>query len=132
MTYSIDTSSLIDWYRYYPKDVFVGTWEKFTEACDNSVLVAHEYVLEELERKEDGLPEWVKDRNGFVVPFDSEIQNTATNIITKYHLHETSHASKTVADPFVIALAIRHSLKVITEEKPGSIENPKIPFICKG
>ena len=131
MKYSIDTSSLIDWYHYYPKDVFEGVWKKFTEACDNSVLVAHEFVLDELKRKEDGLPEWVKDRSGFVVPFDAEIQNTATRIITKYHLHEASHPSKIVADPFVIALAIRQNLKVVTEEKPGSKENPKIPFICK-
>ncbi|MCY3907837.1 MAG: DUF4411 family protein [Anaerolineaceae bacterium] len=132
MNFSIDTSSLIDWYKYYPKDVFASLWGMFTEACDNSVLVAHEYVLEELSRRDNDLLQWVKDRNNFILPLDEEVQRTATRIIGKYSLNKASHSSKIVADPFVISLAIRHDLVVVTEEKPGTKENPKIPFICKG
>lgn len=129
--YSIDTSSLIDWHHYYPKDVFERLWEMFTASCDNSTLVVHEYVKEEISRKDDSLLTWVKNRENFIIPFDKEIQETATRIISDYRLHEAAHSSKVVADPFVISLAIRHNLKVVTEEKPGSRENPKIPFICR-
>ena len=39
------------------------------------------------------------------------------------------------ADPFVIALAatrIPNPWVVVSGEKPGSAENPKIPWVCKG
>ncbi|MCE2489986.1 MAG: DUF4411 family protein [Anaerolineae bacterium] len=132
MKYSIDTSSLIDWHKYYPKDVFERLWGMFTEACDNSVLVAHEYVLEELSRRDNDLLRWVKDRNNFILPLDEEVQRTATRIFGKYNLSEASQSCKIVAEPFVISLAVRHDLIVVTEETPGTRENPKIPFICKG
>ena len=132
MRYSIDTSSLIDWHHYYPGDVFEKLWEMFTGACDNSILVAHEYVLVELSRRDNDLLQWVKDRNNFILPLDEDVQRAAKRIIKNYRLDESSHSSRIVADPFVISLAKCHGLTVVTEEKPGTKENPKIPFICKG
>ena len=131
MRYSIDTSSLIDWHNYYPKDVFEKMWGMFTEACDNSILVAHEYVQVELTRKDSNLFKWTSDRGNFILPLDEEIQITASRLIKNYNLDEISRTGKIAADPFVISLAIRHNLTVVTEEKPGSEAKPKIPFICK-
>ncbi|GJM10269.1 MAG: hypothetical protein DHS20C11_25450 [Lysobacteraceae bacterium] len=40
---------------------------------------------------------------------------------------------KSGADPFVIAMARSHNprLTVITEEKGGSAQKPKIPYVCQ-
>ncbi|MDE0610805.1 MAG: DUF4411 family protein [Anaerolineaceae bacterium] len=131
MRYSIDTSSLIDWHRYYPGDIFEQLSEMFTEACDSSILVAHEYVLEELSRRDDELLQWAKDRDNFILPLDEDVQNGAKRIIEEYGLNQASHSSRIVADPFVVSLAKCHGLTVVTEEKRGARESPKIPFICQ-
>jgi len=34
-------------------------------------------------------------------------------------------------DPFVIALAERDNLTVVTSEKRGSADHPKIPLVCE-
>ena len=63
MKYSIDTSALMDgWARYYPPDVFPVVWERLDGLIQAGDLVAIEEVSVELEKKEDELYRWAKQR----------------------------------------------------------------------
>lgn len=44
---------------------------------------------------------------------------------------QTSWRGSGAADPFVIALAERHDLTVVTSENRGSPQHPKIPLVCE-
>ena len=62
------------WVNYYPPDVFPSIWELIDGAATQGVIFVIDEVVRELERKEDGLHEWVKARSSMIVPLDSEIE----------------------------------------------------------
>lgn len=68
--YCIDSSALIAAHnRIYPRNVFVGLWEKVGELVQQARLVAPEEVHKELEYQEDDLTTWAKEhRQMFAKP----------------------------------------------------------------
>lgn len=71
MKYSIDTSSILDgWRRYYPPDVFPALWDRIDELIASGALRATEEVLTELERKDDEVHEWARQRTDLFVPIE--------------------------------------------------------------
>jgi Domain of unknown function (DUF4411) len=52
--------------------------------------------------------------------------------MARYHNHDKPDKGINGADPFVISLAATQvpALVVVHGEKPGSAENPKIPWVC--
>lgn len=71
MSYSIDTSALMDgWLRYYPPEVFERLWERMDELIDEGRLLAVDEVLREIEQKDDSLLAWAKERPALFVPID--------------------------------------------------------------
>jgi hypothetical protein len=132
MTYSVDTSALLDaWVRYYPPDVFDTLWKRLDGLVVEGHLLAIDEVPRELEKKEDGLHKWVVARAAMIVPLDGELQQAAAAIINGYpSLTKTKSAMAGSADPFVIALAQVRELTVITAEKSKPTK-PRIPDVCK-
>lgn len=56
MTYSIDTSAILDGHnRYYPPDVFPKLWCNLEAIIRDGKLKAIELVRREIERKDDTL-----------------------------------------------------------------------------
>ncbi len=56
MTYSIDTSAILDGYkRYYPPEVFPKLWDNLESIIRAGKLKAIELVCREIERKDDTL-----------------------------------------------------------------------------
>jgi hypothetical protein len=54
--YCFDSSALIEaWTRYYPPDVMPGLWLKLDELASSGRMLISSEVLDELERKQDGL-----------------------------------------------------------------------------
>jgi hypothetical protein len=85
VTYSIDTSALLDgWIRYYPPDVFPALWARIDELITNGKLRATEEVLFELEKKADEVYKWAKSKSGFFVPIEDDIQIAVAAILKKY------------------------------------------------
>lgn len=130
--YSIDTSALIDWWvRYYPPSTFPTLQARLEELIQSGRLRASREVQTELERNDDALCKWAKSQELFI-DSDAAIQKIAIRIINQYRNDAKPDKGINGADPFVIALAASQTKPwvIVTGEKPGSQENPKIPFVC--
>ena len=132
-TYCIDTSALIHaWVRVYPPDVLPPLWDRLDGLIGAGKLIAPWDVLVELEKKEgDALWEWCKERPQMFHEID-EFQNEIGYVMGMYPRLVDTVKGKSGADPMVIALALSHNprLTVITEEKGGSVDKPKMPYVC--
>ena len=105
MAYSLDTSGLLDgWVRYYSPDVFPSLWKQMEAAAADGTIVAVQDVLLELERQDDDVFAWAK-RHVTFVQLEDEIQASATEILARFPQLVNTRRSRSVADPFVIALA---------------------------
>ena len=133
MPYSLDTSGILDaWTRHYPPDVFPTIWSHMDTAANTGVIFAIDEVVRELERKDDGIHEWVNQHPAMVVPISAEIQNHVVEIMTKYSRLVDTKKNRSGGDPWVIALARSRGFTVVTGEKPsGSLLKPKIPDVYK-
>ena len=131
--YSIDTSALVDgWVRYYPQANFPKLWQQIEGLVAAETLRAPLPVLWELERQDDDLLAWAKAHKEFFVDPDEVVQAAVTELMDTYHDPEKPNKGIDGADPFVVALAQQGNpgLTVVSGEKPGSAENPKIPYVC--
>ena len=118
--YVIDTCSLTQMRRVYPRSVFPGVWQKITELADSGIIVSCEDVFEELKMQEfDELLLWALEREHIFIPLDEETQIQATLILSTYSNLIDIKKKKSSADPFVIALAITKNCTVVTEEQPS-------------
>lgn len=105
------------------------------EAFDVGTIVTSKEVFREIKRKDDELHHWLRERNGECVKeIDDQVQEYVAAIMAAYPKLVDTRTGKSAADPFVIALAMSHTpkLMVITEEqKGGTADRPKIPFVCE-
>jgi len=133
LKYSIDTSAILDgWVRYYPPDVFPPVWEKLDELLENGTLIATEEVLYELEKKDDDVFKWAKDREHMFVPIDEDIQIALQSILPEHKKLIDQRKNRSGADPWIIALALVERCAVLTGEKlTNSQKRPHIPDVCK-
>jgi hypothetical protein len=137
LKYSIDSSSLIHaWKNLYPPDVFAGVWSRLSSAIDDEgIIKITEAVYIELEQQRDPLFDWVNQRDtSFIVPFDRDIQESVTDIQADYPSLVDIENNRSVADPFVIALAQMNGCAVVTQETfvGEGAKRLKIPNVCQG
>jgi|SRR5580704_15493599 hypothetical protein len=129
--YSVDSSALIHgWRRAYRPKNFGFVWEHIDALIQAGRLRASIEVYSELERKDDELFKWCKDRKqAMVVEIDGAIQKHVARIMAAYPRLVDTVKGRSGADPFVIALAltVNPSMIVVTEEHPGKT---KIPDVC--
>lgn len=132
MTYSVDTSALMDgWVRYYPKDVFPRIWDAIDELIDQEILIASSEVLRELEKQEDDLTAWALDRKHMFVPIDDDIQVAVTEILRDFPRLVDTRRDRSSGDPWVIALARVRNCSVLTGERSTTqLDKPNIPDVC--
>ena len=132
MPFSLDTSGILDaWVRYYPPDVFPTIWSKLDVSARNGEIFVIDEVVRELERKDDDIHKWVKQRGAMIVPIDVKVQKHLAEIMTKYGRLVDTKKNRSGCDPWVIALARARGLIVVTGEKAtGNLKKPKIPDVC--
>ena len=135
MGYILDSSALVDAYnKWYSPESIPSFWNKIEEAAIAGELFIPDGVLLELERIDDGLYRWCKDREEIlVVPTTDDIQNRIELISNSYpNLRKAGVPGRNFADPIVIALAQHKEFSVVTHESyTGNINGPKIPDVCK-
>jgi hypothetical protein len=127
----LDTSGVLDgWVRYYSPEVFPSLWKQMESAAADGTIVAVQDVLLELERQDDDVFAWAK-RHVTFLPLEDAIQTSATEILARFPQLVNTRRSRSVADPFVIALARVQGLTVVTAERAsGSLQKPRIPDVC--
>lgn len=130
--YSLDTSALLNtWRKFYPPDVFPSLWQRVEELADSGTLVASEEVLVELERKDDEVYAWAKERAQMFVPIDAQVQQVVRRVLRDYPRLLDTRRSRSGADPFVIALADILGCAVVTyETRSNNASRPRIPDVC--
>ena len=105
-------------------------WGKIEELIASGDIRAVENVKRELEKREgDEHHNWAIAQEGFFLTVTEEVEQEASNIIATYPRIVREDISE--ADPWVIALAKVHDCIVVTDEKPKSLINPKIPDVCR-
>lgn len=103
-----------------------------SEASKNQEIFVIDEVVAELERKDDDVHKWVKQREAMIVAIDEQIQSCLAKLMSKYPRLVDSKKNRSGGDPWVIALAQARSWTVVTAEKPsGNLTKPKIPDVCK-
>lgn len=131
--YSIDSSALIHgWRRTYRPKNFGLVWDHFDVLIDQGRFRSSIEVYNELEKKDDELFKWCKERKDkMFVELDAETQAHVSSIMAKYPRLVDTAKGRSGADPFVIALAITTNpcMVVVTEETPGKT---RIPDVCRG
>lgn len=130
-TYSVDSSALIHaWRRAYRPQNFEFVWKGFDALIDGGRLRASMEVYLELEKKDDELFAWCKERKDkLFLEIDDNVQESVASIMKDHPRLVDTVKGRSAADPFVIALADSGDpqMIVLTEEKPGKV---KIPDVC--
>ena len=132
--YCCDTSSLLHaWRRAYPPKSFKSFWGKLDDLIGDGRLVSSIEVYNELEKKDDDVFVWAKDRRDIFLEIDDSVQVAMLHVMGTYPRLVDTVKGKSGADPFVIAQALCASpqLTVLHQEIGGSLNSPKIPFVCE-
>jgi hypothetical protein len=133
--YSLDTSSFVRaWWVNYPPDLFKPVWDHLDRLIEKGIVKASKEVLVELEKQDDDLFKWCKDREeACFVDLIEDLQDAVIALEKKYPKLVATGRNK--ADPFVMGLAVisKPKLIIITEEgaQSGSANKPNIPYICR-
>lgn len=132
--YCVDTSALIHAStRAYPPRRFPRLWKALEDLIEVNRLIISIEVYRELERKDDEVFAWAKERKDALCrEIDDDVQTHVIRLMRDYPRLVDTTKGKSGGDPFVIAqaLAANPHLVVVTEEKGGSANSPKIPFVC--
>jgi Domain of unknown function (DUF4411) len=130
MAYSLDSSGILDLFRYYPPDVFPTIWTRMNSAANGGLVFAIDEVYRELEKKDDTAFQWLKARRVMVVAIDTAVQQHVASILAAHSRLVDTRKNRSLGDPFVIGLARARGLSVITGERPsGVIAKPNIPDV---
>jgi hypothetical protein len=131
LIYSVDSSALIHARQriYRPKN-FGFVWEGFDKLIAEGRLKASIEVYNELQKKDDELFAWCKERKeAMFVEIDDALQVLVAKIMGEHPRLVDTTKGRSGADPFVIALAatVDPKMIVVTEEAPGK---ERIPAVC--
>jgi Domain of unknown function (DUF4411) len=132
--YSIDTSCLINaWNKSYQPDLFPSIWEHIDRLWRDDIIAVTEQVLQEIERKDDEIHAWCRERKDLFRPIDDALQDKLAELMAAHERIAATGDGRNFADPFVISLAktFDPALTVVTEEDRGKATNPKIPYLCQ-
>jgi Domain of unknown function (DUF4411) len=135
--YVVDTSSLIDLARLYPRDVFSSLWDALERMCDDSRLCAPREVFRELTRRDDEIARWAKSKPALFVEVDEEQARVLAEIAERFPEIADEMKLGPHADPWLVALALVKNRSmpadpchVVTEERPGGPGSVKLPNVC--
>jgi hypothetical protein len=109
---------------------FGFVWKGFDSLIAEDRLRASIEVYNELERKDDELFAWCKERRETLfVEIDDDIQTIVKQVLLDHPRLVDTVKGRSGADPFVIALAetTNRFMVVLTEETRGKV---RIPDVC--
>lgn len=143
----VDANSFITPYKnYYPFDLAPSFWSQLVLSKNRESIYLLDLVNNEITKGDDELSNWVNQNSNFnIVRIDEEIVNNYSRVINYiaqsgyYNQNALNNwSNEAVADPWLIAAALKDKYTIITLEKPtGNLnkntpsKNPKIPDVAK-
>ncbi len=106
----MDTSALINIWRWYAPDIMPKAWENMELMVRRGEMIAPIEVLKEVERRDDEIKEWCKNHREMFIDVEDrlEIIKAIKKVQGAYDKQywETNIQQNLWADPWVIALAL--------------------------
>ena len=136
-TYCLDSNLLIQaWQKYYSPKFCPSYWEILDELGSEERIFVPSMVYDEIVRTDDELSDWLKNSNIKSKAITTEV----TEILKSIYDADTNHKhlvdskkGRSLADPWVIAHAIKEQATVVTKEEKVTALNStkiKIPNVC--
>ncbi len=129
--YCFDTSALIQpWNTYYSMEFFPDFWNVIENLAREDILFCTGEVGREIQKKDDSLHAWAKERPFLFREPTEEVQRNLRRILKSHNQLAKEGKDRSRADPWVIAHAIAEGATVVTKEgfAPRRI---KIPDVCQ-
>jgi hypothetical protein len=130
--YCIDSSSLINLFRNYPRNKcnkFTSLWEELDKIIKNGQIISHITVFKEIYRKDDEINNWCQNHKNIFRDID-ECQRYQIREIEKRYSERYWQARMNGgewADPWIIALAICENAIIVSDERNSP---DRIPYIA--
>ncbi len=141
--YIIDSNFLININREIPVDIHDDLWDLILHLAQTNYLKVPERVIDELEKGSDNLAIWVKTNKKDLIVKTDDIFSELPIVLLKYQEGKEAipldelDILESIADPYVIAHAIKLGGTVVSSERPckgnyitQNPKNRKIPDIC--
>lgn len=135
--YCLDANVLIQaWQKYYSPKLCPDYWKILDELGKQGRIFIPQMVYEEITRTEDELSDWLKKSNIPEYKIDGPVTEALKTIYSANPFHQNlvdNTKSRSLADPWVIAHAMKENATVVTKEEKISAANTtkiKIPNVC--
>lgn len=136
--YCIDANILIQaWQKYYSPEICPSYWDVLNELGRRGIIFIPELVYEEIKKGEDDLFEWLKKSDIPIKKIDGQVTHCLKQIYESNPKHKflvSSNGIHSLADPWVIAHAIKEKAIVVTKETKDFFKKQtkiKIPHVCE-
>lgn len=132
--YCLDANVYIEgWTKYYSMELCAEYWGILDEFAKAGILFSTSEVKREIEKVDDALSSWFKQRPYFFREVTRPVQENLRVIMRTHDRLVDSTKQRSIADPWVIAHALAEGATVVTKEMPigsTSSKRVKIPDVC--
>jgi len=136
--YCLDTNFFIEaWNKYYSPEFCSSYWNIIDDLAKKGIVFIPQEVKKEIDKGDDNLKNWLKDKKYFVKPITEKVQLCLKKIYNQNPNHKylsNNVKNRSIADPWVIAHAMAEEATVVTKEYLSNSSNPqkiKIPDVCE-
>lgn len=135
--YCLDANVIIQpWRTYYSPELCPDFWNLLNDLGLNNKIFLPEIVYEEITKTEDNLAKWIKTSSIPIRKIDAAVTQHLKDIYNTNPQHKflvDNTKQRSLADPWVIAHAIKENACVVTKEEKVTAINTnriKIPNVC--
>ena len=136
--YCLDANVLIQaWQKYYSPKICPNYWDILNHLGQNNKIFLPQMVYEEITRTDDDLAKWLKSSSIPEIKIDEQVANCLKSIYAANPSHiqlVDNTKQRSLADPWVIAHAMKESAVIVTKEEKVTALNStkvKIPNVCE-
>ena len=135
--YCLDANVLIQaWQKYYSPRICPTYWDMLDYLGTQNIIFMPEMVYDEIVGTDDELSEWLKTSQIPIKKIDEQVTKCLKDIYSADPNHKflvDNTKARSLADPWVIAHALREKAVVVTKEEKVTALNStkiKIPNVC--
>lgn len=135
--YCLDTNVLIQaWQKYYSPKICPDYWNLLDSLGTQDIIFMPEMVYDEIVRTDDDLSRWLKKSKIPIKKIDEGVTKCLKDIYSADPNHKflvDNTKARSLADPWVIAHALKENAIVVTKEEKVTKSNTtkiKIPNVC--